>query len=162
MLGVDVMDGQTPVAADIKINIENFERMFDGCADIKKRSFALGKEADVACYIAFIEVTVSNMMLSESILGKMICRMCELSKNEIYRYIEENGLGISDVAELQTVEEAADLMLTGDAIVFIDGCTKAYKIAGKGYPNMGVQQVKSVSCCQTYIHSTSFCWTVIV
>lgn len=137
------MKNQTPIVKDIQQNIERFEALFEGCADIKKRRFALGKEADVQCYIAFIEVTVSNMMLSESILGKMISRMCELSHGEIYRYIDENGLGISDVAEILTIEDTAMLMMTGDAVVFIDGCEKAFKIAGKGYPNMGVPQVKS-------------------
>lgn len=134
---------QTPVVKEINKNIEAFEELFTDCADVKKRRFALGKEANVGCYIAFIEVTVSNMMLSESILGKMISRMCELSKGEIYRYIEENGLGISDVMPLETIEETATLMLTGDAVVFIDGCDKAFKIAGKGYPSMTVQPVKS-------------------
>ncbi len=137
------MSEQTPIVKQLQQNIERYEQLFEGCADVKKRAFALGKEADVPCYITFIEVTVSNMMLSESILGKMISRMCELSRGEIYQYIEENGLGISDVAEITTIEDAAMLMMTGDAIVFIDGCDKAFKIAGKGYPNMGVVQVKS-------------------
>lgn len=137
------MEGKTPVVKNLEKNIYAFECMFERCDDVKKRKFALGKEAQVACYIAFIEVTVQNMMLSDSVLGHMIGRMCELSKEEIYRYIEENGLGITDMAELTTIEEAADMMLTGDAVIFIDGCEKAYKIAGKGYPAMSVQEVKS-------------------
>lgn len=137
------MNNQTPIVKNIEQNIQNFEQMFEGCADIKKRRFALGKEANVECYIAFIEVTVSNMMLSESILGSMIRRMCELSKGDIYQYIEENGLGISDTAEFKTIEEIADMMLTGDAILFIEGCEKAFKIAGKGYPGLGVIQSQS-------------------
>lgn len=131
------------IVPELQKNIDRFEQMFEGCADVKKRTFALGQEADVACYIAFIEVTVSNMMLSDSVLGNMISRLCQLSKGDLYRYIEENGLGISDMAEITTIEDAAMLMMTGDAVVFIDGCSKAYKIAGKGYPNMGVQQVQS-------------------
>lgn len=137
------MKEQTPIVKELQTNIIEFEHMFEGCADVKRRSFALGKNADVDCYIAFIEVTVSNMMLSESILGNMISRMCELSQGEIYRYIEENGLGISDIKEITTIEDAGMMMMTGDAVVFIDGCSKAFKIAGKGYPNMGVQSVKS-------------------
>ena len=34
-------------------------------------------------------------------------------------------------------------MLTGDAILFIDGYGKALKIADKGYPGMGVQEPDS-------------------
>lgn len=133
---------QTPIVKQIQQNIDNFEQMFSGCADIKNQKFALGKDANVRCYIAFIEVTVSNMMLSESVLGNMLSRMCDLSKGEIYRYIEENGLGISDMKELYTIEEAGMMMMTGDAVVFVDGYEKAFKIAGKGYPNMGVQQAQ--------------------
>lgn len=133
----------THIEKKLHINITRFEQMFEDCADVKKRQFALGKNADVECYIAFIEVTVSNMMLSESVLGNMISRMCDLSGQEIYHYIEENGFGISDIQELTTIEEAAQMMLTGDAVVFIDGWDRAYKIAGKGYPNMGVSQASS-------------------
>lgn len=137
------MENKTCIERDLQTNIDHFEQLFAGCADVKRRRFTLGKNADVECYIAFIEVTVSNMMLSESVLGTMLSRMCELSGGEIYQYIRENEFGISDIKELDTIEDAAQMMLTGDAVVFIDGWNKAYKIAGKGYPGMGVPQAES-------------------
>ena len=137
------MKEQTPIVKNIQQNRQKFEQMFNNCEDVLKHSFALGRNADVDCFVAFIETTISNMMLSDSVLGSVLSRLCELSRGEIYQYIEENGLGITDVVEITTMEDAALLMMTGDAILFIDGCEKAYKIAGKGYPGTGVQQVKS-------------------
>ena len=52
-------------------------------------------------------------------------------------------MGISDVTPYDTIEDAAQGMLTGDAILFVDGYGHALKIADKGYPGMGVQEPDS-------------------
>lgn len=41
------------------------------------------------------------------------------------------------------MEEAFSAMLAGNAIFFMDGYTKAMKIASKGYPNMGVSKAEA-------------------
>jgi spore germination protein len=66
-----------------------------------------------------------------------------MPEEKILDYLRENALGISDVTEFQTMEEAATGMLTGDAIFFFDGYDRALKIKDKGYPNMGVVEPES-------------------
>ena len=57
--------------------------------------------------------------------------------------MEENGLGISDVKELETMEECMAALLAGNAIFFLDGYERALKIGSKGYPDMGVVKADS-------------------
>lgn len=133
----------TPVTTDLKQNIAAFERLFSDCADIKKRTMKLGRELKTECFLAYVEAAVGNMILEDSVLGKLLNTLWEMPEDKILRYLRENSLGISDVTEYKTMEEAADGLLTGDAVFFIDGYDRALKIADKGYPNMGIKEPES-------------------
>jgi len=126
------------VSANIEDNIQKFESLMSECADIKKKRFSIGKNFGTKCYLAYIEVTVSNVSLADSVVGKMITFLQDKSENEIRQCISNNSMGLSDVTEFYTVEETVSGMLTGDAVLFVDGIPCGFKIAIKGYPNMGV------------------------
>lgn len=131
------------ISTDINKNIENFEKQTEGCGDIKKHKLFLGKSFDVECYIAYVEVTVSNVSLADSVIGKMLTMLEGMSKADINKCIKNNGIGIADITEMKTMEELISGMFTGDAILFVDGFSCGYKIAVKGYPGMGVTQNSS-------------------
>lgn len=131
------------LSTDIQENMEAFEALYKNCDDIIRRPMRLGREVKVDCVVVYIEVAVSNMMLEESVLGKLINRMWDMPAEEIYRYIEDNGVGISDVSELAAMEDVTAALLSGNAVLFVDGYDKAIKIGSKGYPGMGVMEAES-------------------
>ena len=133
----------TLITTDLQQNIRAFEHLFSDCADIKKRTMKLGKNLKTECFIAYVEVAVGNMLLENSVLGKLLNTLWEMPEEQILTYLKENSFGISDVTEYETMEDAATGMLTGDAIFFIDGFDRALKIKDKGYPNMGVKETQS-------------------
>lgn len=133
----------TMISLDLKENIEVFNQIFADCADIIKRTMKLGRERKTECFIAYVEVAVGNMILEQSVLGKLLNTLWEMPEDQILSYLRENSLGISDVTEYTTMEEAASGMLTGDAIFFMDGYDRALKISDKGYPGMGVKETES-------------------
>ena len=128
------------ISPNIEINIEEFERQLENCGDIKKKSFVIGKNFDTKCYLAYIEVTVPNVTLADSVVGKMITFLQDKSHEEIMQMVEKNGFGLTDVAAFYTMEETIAAMMTGDAVFFVDGMSCAYKLAIKGYPGMGVTE----------------------
>ena len=136
------MKQEGALSVNLAENIERFEQLFSGCDDVIRRTMRLGKDIKVECFVAYVEVAVSNMMLEDSVIGKLLNHMWEMSREEIYSYLQHNGLGISDVKELYTMQEVSAAMLAGNAIMFIDGYDRAFKIASKGYPNMGVPEAK--------------------
>lgn len=133
----------TPISTDLQKNIQAFEKIFSDCADIKRRTMRLGKNAGTSCFIAYVEVAVGNMLLEQSVLGRLLNTLWGMPEEQILSYLRTNSMGISDVTEYETMEEAATGMLTGDAIFFIDGYDRALKIKDKGYPNMGVKETES-------------------
>lgn len=137
------MNDTNKLSKNIDVNINNFNEKFSDCDDIIRRKMRLGSERKVDCMVVYVEVAVSNMMLSDSVIGKIINNMWDMPYEEIYEYIKNNGMGISDVSELEDMETIENALLSGNAVLFIDGYDKAIKISSKGYPSLGVTQTES-------------------
>lgn len=133
---------KTPVAKEIEHNISAYKNVFKDCADIKMKDMVLGREKR-RCFLAYIEVNVASTTFEASALGKIIEYLGEIEESGLNAKLDDNMPGISDMSIFTTIEDAADAMLTGDPILFVDGYDKALKIADKGYPNMGVTESDS-------------------
>ena len=131
------------VSANLRENEKYLRSRLENCADILIRPMRLGENHKVDCLMVYIEVAVSNMMLDDSAIGKMINHFWEISPGQIQEFVQHNSLGIADVKKLEDLDEAIEAMLTGNAIFFIDGYDKAMKISSKGYPSMGVMEAES-------------------
>ncbi len=134
------MQEKTPVSKSLAENIARMEVLFDTCDDIKKKQMNLGIHKDVPCYLTFIEVAVD---MGNSALLELLKYLRSAEKEEIYAALSRNALGISDATYFETIEDACDGLLTGEAILFVDGFDKAVKIPDDGYPNMGVGKAES-------------------
>lgn len=134
------MEKKVPITKNLSENIAQMERLFHECADMKKKQIKLGKNMDVACYLTFIEVSVDT---GTSTLSDLLRYFNKLTKDEIYEVLNQNALGVSDATYFDTIEDAGDGLLTGEAILFVDGFPKAVKIPDNGYPNMGINEADS-------------------
>lgn len=131
------------VSSNLQTNEAQIREWCKNCDDIIIRPMKLGQLPKVDCLVVYIEVAVSNMMLEESMIGRLLIQLQKMTPDEIRQTLNEDGLGITDVKELVTMKEAMAAMLAGNAIFFIDGYDKAVKISSKGYPGMGVSKADS-------------------
>ncbi len=141
--GEEMDSKKTKISENLEQNIALYKQIFSDCADIKMRKMQLGKNKKRACFLAYIEVSVSNTLLENTALGRLMAALEQIPEEEINRILDTNALAIADETPYSYVEDAAEGMLTGDAILFVDGYTKALKIADQGYPGMGVQEPDS-------------------
>ena len=137
------MEKETPVSVHIQENYRYLQRECENCADILIRPMKLGEEKKTDCLVVYIEVAVSNMTLQDSVIGKLINKLWTVPEEELRDFLRDNSLGISDVKQLDTMEEAMKAMLAGNAVLFAYGFEKGVKIASKGYPGMGVMKAES-------------------
>ena len=131
------------IVQDLEQNIKNFEDLFADCADIKRRRIRVGEQRERECYIAYIEVSLSNVDWEDSAVGKFLQTLQGMPEGEMVEYVRKNIGGISDAQPFGTLEEAAQGMLCGDTLVFLEGYDKALKIPDKGYPGRGVYETES-------------------
>lgn len=135
----------TEVYEKIKENEQWLRTRCENCADILFRPMSLGKP-QVSCLAVYLETTVSNLMLEDSMLGKLLNQLWEMPQEGIIRCMDENGLGISDVGQLDTLEDGLRAMLAGNLILLVDGYHRILKIGSKGYPGktLGTAQSEKV------------------
>lgn len=135
-----MMENVYPVSVRLRDNENYIREQCEGCADIIIRPMCLGKGKKVDCLVVYLEVAVDNMLLEDSVIGKLINHFWEIPLEEMKEFLKNNSLGISDVQELSDLQQAMAAMLAGNAVFFMDGYDKAVKISGKGYPALGVSE----------------------
>ena len=132
-----------PVSLKVSENKQILQDMFGSSMDIKIREMVLGRE-QVRCLAAYIEITAGSLAFENSLVGRLLNDLADLSAERIYESLASNGQGLCDVTPFENIEDAVQFgMLTGDVILFIDGFASALKIPDKGYPNMGVTKPDS-------------------
>lgn len=137
------MEKKTKVSKNISKNITLFQEIYKDCADIKMRNMWLGEKKGRECFLAYIEISVNNTMLEQTALGRMLKYLGTIPDEQITEALDTNAMGITDMTPFAYVEDAAQAMLTGDAVLFIEGYDKAIKVADKGYPGMAVSDSDS-------------------
>ena len=61
---------QIRISSNLRDNEIYIRKQCENCADILVRPMRLGEDRKVDCLMVYIEVTVSNMMLDDSAIGK--------------------------------------------------------------------------------------------
>src|SRR5699024_1249744 len=101
------------------------------------------RRKQVSCLLVYVEMAISNLIMEDSALGKLLTQLEELEDETIIQTIKENQIGIADTAEFSDLEAGMSAMLAGNALLLIDGYDKAIKIGTKGYPGLGVSKSES-------------------
>lgn len=107
------------------------------------RPIHLGDRGQVACLAVYVEAAVSNLMLEESMLGRLINRLQGMSEREVRDCLKKNEMGISDAYPVDTLEDGLRAMLAGNLILAVNGFDKILKIGSKGYPAKAVSDAES-------------------
>lgn len=129
---------QTPVSMDIRDNKAYVEGVCADCVDIIRQEVRFGEGQKTEGLLVFVEVTASNVLLQESVMGRLFARLDGLAPKELTAVLRENRMGVSRSKQLDTMEDAMAGMLTGDMVLFVDGYDKAIQLADKGYPGKPV------------------------
>ncbi len=75
----------TPVTKNLEENEVWFRSRCEGCADIKLQPMLLGKGGSVHVLAIYVENTVPNLILEESVLGRMFIEMTDKTPGKCIR-----------------------------------------------------------------------------
>ena len=85
-----------------------------------------------------METTATNVLMDQSVVARILKQLSEKDREQQGKMIRENGLGVSKSKQFTDLEQAVASMLTGDVLLFVDGCDVAVSLADKGYPGKPV------------------------
>ena len=107
---------QIRISSNLRDNEVYIRKQCENCADILVRPMRLGEDRKVDCLMVYIEVTVSNMMLDDSAIGKMINHFWKIPPEKIQEFLKNNSLGIADVQKLENMDEVFGAILSGKVL----------------------------------------------
>jgi spore germination protein len=121
--------------------VRKIESLFADSGDFVGRRFRSGGADGPAFYLAYIDLLVDRDLIELSILDRMTS-VNFLSDGKtpagLLHKLQNGGLPTADIRETSDYDEAVTQLLTGDAVIFIDGCPQMIILSVKGYPNRGV------------------------
>ena len=79
----EVQEEKREISVSLRKNEAYLRKRLENCSDILIRPMKLGEGHKVDCLMVYIEVAVSNMMLEDSAIGKMVNHFWEDSRDQI-------------------------------------------------------------------------------
>lgn len=104
------------MTTNIDENIKSFRQIYSDCSDIKMQEMYLGRDASIKCFVAYIEVTCAGSGINNSAFGRFTSYLEGIDRDQVKEVLDKNQAALSEFAHLHTVNEAAQMMLTGDVI----------------------------------------------
>ena len=121
----------TPIVENLSENKRQVELMCENCMDIIRQEITLGEGKALLVYV---ETTATNVLMDQSVVARVLKQLSEADRERQGQLIRENGLGTAKSKQFTELETALASMLTGDVLLFVDGCSVAVTLADKGYP----------------------------
>lgn len=121
--------------AEIKVKLN---KDFTNCSDFVIREVEIGK-LKTKIIVAFFEGFVDRQILSQNVVEPII-NYSGNDEKKIYELLKTNIISSCTVSELNSYEDAIDGISSGEAVIFIDGESKAFKVGVKSPEKRAVEQ----------------------
>lgn len=122
-------------------NIEYLNSKFNGSVDFTVRYLTVN---GVHCAILTMEGMCNKETLALSVINPLLnSEYPDVEKMELFLYVERSVLSASEIARIETFESVMQLIMSGFAVLLIDGCSKALSIGVQGFSFRGVSEPES-------------------
>lgn len=134
----------------IPSSIEEVKKKLEGiltdCSDFIIREINFGIKKNVLMVICYVDGLVDKDKIEGYILKPLMLDVRsakmdeEIDNDDLISLLPKRILTAGDITLTKDFKTSVDNMLTGDAIVFIDGYDTAIKVAARGYEKRGVEE----------------------
>ena len=135
-----------PVEKDFEKNLNRVKEILVGSADIIYREFNVGQEQKLKFALIYAEGLADKGLLNEHILKNLmiLCRSADMDvhslRQKMYEVIKDGSIAVTDLKEIDDINQGVDMILSGETLMIIDQWDKALIIASKGWPMRGVTE----------------------
>ncbi len=132
---------KTVLSESLEENISYFRTAFSDSADLTVREISL---SGINGAVISIDNMIDKQVMAEGILTPLFSYDFRESSAEVcYNDIKYRVLFTADMAELFTYEEVEKQIMSGFAVIAVDGCNKMLGAGIQGYASRGVSEPQS-------------------
>lgn len=133
---------------DIQINVSNLKDMLGKSSDIVIREFDFHIEKlNIKACICFLNGAGNRKMINEYILKPLMTNKPDINDDKslikgkgAFYYIKDNILNSADITEVKNFDKSIEAVLSGDAILFIDGYARVLSVNVKDWSKRSIEQ----------------------
>ncbi len=117
---------------------ENRDKIMAEMSESQDVLFKDIKVCDVECFIVHCDGMINKDMLGATVLNILALNNTKSTPNTVYNYIFKESTILPDIKETEDFNEALYFMMSGFAMIFIDGVQKAIALGVQGMPGRAV------------------------
>lgn len=129
---------------NLSINLNNIKRTLSNSNDLIIREFTFGKSPSVEAAVVFIDGLSDTKVINDDIINALIYKTSLLDnkdkKSDKIDCIKKSMLSVNFMKEIDTLDEAVDGFLSGDAVLLINESLKALVISCKGWEKRNISE----------------------
>jgi len=129
---------QSPIEPNLDANLQAMQNIFTDCGDIMFRQFKAGGSVKAA--VIFTKLLSNSEGVFKALILPLMNHKLESAN---VQDILETILPVSCYTEIHTHEEAADHVLRGNPVVFLDGRTPAFAVYLEKWEKRGIEEPTS-------------------
>ena len=134
------LKSKTNIPKNIDEVVEIFKSTFKDANDLVFREFTIGNERKIKAFLCQIDGLSDKMLVDDFVMEPLTVesRKIDISvdsiKETVYKSIQESSIAAADMKEVEYIEEAMTLVLSGETLLFLDGYDKCIIIASRFWP----------------------------
>ncbi len=134
------LKSKTNVSKNIDEVVNTFKSTFKDANDFVFREFTIGNENKIKAFLCQIDGLSDKMLVDDFVMEPLTVesRKVDVSvvglRETVYKLIQESSIAAADIKEVDYIEEAMTLVLSGETLLFLDGYDKCIIIASRLWP----------------------------
>lgn len=142
-------ESNTSVSKNLDDNIARIKEAFSDCNDLVYREFNVGGPDGQRMFLCYIDGMADKIILDEFLLTPVMISSREVPpdfdevKNRLYKVIKSSAMSVSDIKDVESIEDILLAVMSGEAAVLIDGYDKCIILAVRSWPARGPSEPTS-------------------
>ena len=133
-------DSNTPIAVSLEDNLRYLRSSFQGSADLTLRSIRL---TELNAAVITIDNMIDKQVLAEGVLKPLMSERFFGKPERYLDRIRERLLYTAELLEINTYEILENRIMSGFAVILIDGVATGFAIGLQGYASRSVSEPES-------------------
>ncbi|WP_090821183.1 spore germination protein [Paenibacillus sp. yr247] len=133
------------LSEDIQNNLQQIQSDFGSSTDLVVREFRIAQLDNTKAALIYIEGMVDNLLIATSIMESLMLsgqpedQVLDFYEDEL-SYIKEHLLAIGSIEDISTFQSLYNSVLSGKAVILLEGCSQGISAATRGGKDRGVTE----------------------
>ncbi|MBU5676093.1 spore germination protein [Alkaliphilus sp. MSJ-5] len=142
---------ETKVGKSLDENLESIKNMLIDCDDIVYRNIKVGTDESYRATLIYIDGMADKNLLNDYVLKNLMVSSritppnAKVIKKELSNILKDKTLTVSEMKEVETIEQGILDILSGDTVLILDDYEKLIIIASKGWDGRSISQPETES-----------------